>query len=61
LNIYYWLIKVLMTLKTNDLSEIIDWVVILNELKFIFISFKAIIRSVELYNIPCECDLKVDI
>jgi len=50
-----------MTLKTNDLSEIIDWVVILNELKFIFISFKAIIRSVELYNIPCECDLKVDI
>ena len=43
-----------MTLKTDDLNEIINWVIILNELKSIFISFKVIIKSVELYKVLCE-------
>jgi len=40
-----------MTLKTDDLNEIINWVIILNELKSIFISFKIINDLIDLYNI----------
>ena len=50
-----------MTLKIDDLSEIINWVVISNELKSILISFKVIIRSVELYSVLYKCDSKVNI
>ena len=55
------MIKVLITLKADDLSEITDWVVIPNELKSVLIDSKVNIRSVELYNILCEGDSRVNI
>jgi ABC-type nitrate/sulfonate/bicarbonate transport system permease component len=61
LNIYYWPVKVLITLKVDDLSEITDWVVIPSELESIFKGSKITIGSVELYSVLCEWDLKVDI
>ena len=61
MNIYYWLIEALITLKINDLSEITDWVIILSELISGLKGSKITSESVDLYNIPCECDLRVDI
>ena len=61
MSIYYWPVEVLITLKADDLSEITDWVVIPNELKSVLIDSKVNIRSVELYNILCEGDSRVNI
>jgi len=49
------------TLKIDDLSEIIDWVVISSELKSVLISSRVTIESVELYSVLCECDSGVDV
>jgi hypothetical protein len=61
LSIYYWLVEALVTLKINDLSEITDWVMIPSESVSGLKGFKITNESVDLYSIPCECDLRVDI